>query len=81
MDPIRPTRTRRGRRFLVVGVVDHATGTRDLTRLSGLGRAMPVLAVTAGLAAASMAGLPPTFGFVAKESAFDALEANVQLLC
>lgn len=59
--------------FLTVGVVDHATGTRDLTKLSGLGRRAPVLAVAAGLAAASMAGLPPAFGFVAKESALSAL--------
>ena len=59
--------------FLTVGVVDHATGTRDLTKLTGLGRRMPVLAVASALAAASMAGLPPLFGFVAKEAALDAL--------
>ena len=59
--------------FLTVGVIDHATGTRDITKLTGLGRRMPVLAVAAGLAAASMAGLPPLFGFVAKEAALDAL--------
>ena len=59
--------------FLTVGVIDHATGTRDITKLTRLGRRMPVLAVTAGLAAASMAGLPPLFGFVAKEAALDAL--------
>jgi multicomponent Na+:H+ antiporter subunit A len=59
--------------FLSVGVVDHATGTRDLRRLSGLGRRLPVLATAAGLAAASMAGLPPLLGFVAKEAAFTAL--------
>ncbi|HEY8474813.1 MAG TPA: Na+/H+ antiporter subunit A [Natronosporangium sp.] len=59
--------------FLVVGIVDKATGTRDLRRLSGLGRQAPVLAVTAGLAAASMAGLPPLIGFVSKEAIFEAL--------
>ena len=59
--------------FLVVGVVDHSTGTRDLTQLTGLGRALPVLAGIGGLAAASMAGLPPTLGFIAKESALEAL--------
>ena len=57
--------------FLVVGVVDHTTGTRDLRELSGLGRRAPVLAVVAALAAASMAGLPPLAGFVAKEAAFE----------
>ncbi|WP_405093838.1 Na+/H+ antiporter subunit A [Micromonospora sp. NBC_01392] len=58
--------------FLVVGVVDHVTGTRDLRELSGLGRRAPALAVVAGLAAASMAGLPPLAGFVAKEAALEA---------
>jgi multicomponent Na+:H+ antiporter subunit A len=59
--------------FLTVGVVDHATGTRDLRRLSGLGRRLPVLAGVGVLAAASMAGLPPLLGFVGKEAAFTAL--------
>ncbi|BCJ62490.1 monovalent cation/H+ antiporter subunit A [Micromonospora endophytica] len=59
--------------FLTVGVIDHATGTRDLRELSGVGRATPALAVVAGLAAASMAGLPPMAGFVAKEAAVEAL--------
>lgn len=59
--------------FLSVGVIDHATGTRDLRELSGLGRRLPVLATTACLAAASMAGLPPLLGFVGKEAAFTAL--------
>ncbi|WP_018786870.1 Na+/H+ antiporter subunit A [Micromonospora sp. CNB394] len=58
--------------FLVVGVVDHVVGTRDLRELSGLGRRAPVLAAVAGLAAASMAGLPPLIGFVAKEAALEA---------
>ncbi|MFA5607793.1 MAG: Na+/H+ antiporter subunit A [Leucobacter sp.] len=61
--------------FLAVGIIDHATGTRDLRRLCGLGRRMPMLAVVTGLAAASMAGFPPFFGFVAKESAFGELLA------
>lgn len=59
--------------FLTVGVVDVSTGTREITKLTGLARRMPILAVAAGLAAASMAGLPPLFGFVAKEAALDAL--------
>ena len=64
--------------FLTVGVIDHSTGTRDLTKLNGLGRRMPLLAVVAGLAAASMAGIPPLFGFLAKESALDALVRLVE---
>ncbi|MGY2074737.1 Na+/H+ antiporter subunit A [Blastococcus sp. SYSU DS0828] len=59
--------------FLTVGVVDHATGTRDLRRLSGLGRRLPVVAVIGTLAALSMAGVPPLLGFVGKEAAFSAL--------
>ncbi|PZF99441.1 Na+/H+ antiporter subunit A [Micromonospora deserti] len=54
--------------FLVVGIVDHGAGTRDLRQLSGLGRRAPLLAAVAVLAAASMAGLPPLVGFVAKEA-------------
>ena len=59
--------------FLGVGVVDHSTGTRDIRRLSGLGRQMPVVAVSMGLAAASMAGLIPLFGFATKEKALAVL--------
>ncbi len=59
--------------FLVVGVVDKATGTRDLRRLSGVGRSMPLVAGAAVLAGASMAGIPPLLGFVAKESVYIAL--------
>ncbi|WP_353814756.1 Na+/H+ antiporter subunit A [Agromyces sp. SYSU T00266] len=63
--------------FLTVGIVDHAAGTRDKRRLSGLARRMPWLAAFATLAAASMAGLPPLLGFVAKEAVFTAqLEAG-----
>ncbi|MDF0529471.1 Na+/H+ antiporter subunit A [Tsukamurella sp. 8F] len=59
--------------FMVVGIVDHATGTRDIRRLSRLGRAQPVLALIAAVAAASMAGLPPLAGFVGKEAALETL--------
>ncbi len=59
--------------FLTVGIIDHRAGTRDLRKLSGLGRETPVLATVAALALASMAGLPPTLGFVAKEGVLTAL--------
>jgi len=58
--------------FLSVGVIDHETGTRDVRVLSGLGRRMPVLAVAATLAAASMAAVPPLLGFISKEAAYEA---------
>jgi multicomponent Na+:H+ antiporter subunit A len=59
--------------FLTVGIVDHATHTRDIRRLDGLGREAPVLATIAGLAALSMAAVPPLLGFVTKEKALDSL--------
>jgi multicomponent Na+:H+ antiporter subunit A len=58
--------------FLVTGIVDHATGTRDVRRLSGLATSLRGVMVTAGAAAASMAGLPPLLGFVGKEAALEA---------
>lgn len=62
--------------FLIIGIVDRRTGTRDWRKLSGLGRAAPVLATLAVIAAASMAGFPPLFGFLAKEAVFTALLEN-----
>ncbi len=59
--------------FLVVGAVDKKAKTRDLRRLHRLGRSAPWLAASGTIAAASMVGLPPLFGFVAKESALEAL--------
>lgn len=53
--------------FLVVGIIDHETGTRDIRRLGGLARAMPITAVAAALAGLSMAGLPPLIGWIGKE--------------
>lgn len=54
--------------FLCVGIVDRLTGTRDLHELSGVGRRIPVVAVAAALAGASMVGFPPLLGFLAKET-------------
>ena len=59
--------------FLVVGVIDHEVGTRDLRKLSGIGRSSPVLAISGTVAAASMAGIPPLLGFVGKESVYSTL--------
>jgi multicomponent Na+:H+ antiporter subunit A len=52
---------------MIAGSIDHATGTRDVRLLSGLLRAMPLTAIAGGLAAFSMAGAPPLFGFIGKE--------------
>ena len=59
--------------FMIVGAIDHTTGTRDIGELSGLGRKEPFVAFLAVVSAASMAGLPPLFGFIAKESALEAI--------
>lgn len=59
--------------FLTVGIIDHRVGTRDLRKLSGYGRAYPLIAVFGTVSAASMAGLPPTLGFVAKEAVYGTL--------
>jgi multicomponent K+:H+ antiporter subunit A len=53
--------------FMAAGIIDHETGTRDLRRLSGLYRVMPVTATLAMVAAAAMAGVPLLNGFISKE--------------
>jgi multicomponent Na+:H+ antiporter subunit A len=58
--------------FMVAGNVDYATGTRDVRRLGGLARAMPLTAAGGLLAALSQAGAPPMFGFIGKELLYKA---------
>ncbi|WP_404425416.1 hydrogen gas-evolving membrane-bound hydrogenase subunit E [Nibricoccus sp. IMCC34717] len=58
--------------FMVAGIIEHETGTREVTRLGGLRWRLPFTSVAAGLAAASAAGLPPFIGFVGKEFAYKA---------
>jgi multicomponent Na+:H+ antiporter subunit A len=71
----------KGALFLVAGGVDHATGTRDVAALSGLGKSMPMTATAAIIAALSMAGLPPLFGFIGKELLYEAvLHAPAKIL-
>ncbi|EJZ05567.1 Na+/H+ antiporter subunit A [Mycolicibacterium vaccae] len=57
--------------FMVVGIIDHATGTRDIRRLAWLGDRSKSLLIIGCSAAASMAALPPFFGFIAKEADFE----------
>ena len=63
----------KGAMFMIAGTLDHQAGSRDITELAGLRRAMPVSFAAALLAGASMAGLPLFFGFIAKEEIYDAL--------
>ena len=60
----------KGGLFLVAGIVEHATHTRDIRKLGGLKKYMPVTFWVCVLAALSMAGLPPFFGFLAKEALY-----------
>jgi multicomponent Na+:H+ antiporter subunit A len=62
----------KGALFLVAGSIDHGTGTRELDRLGRLSRPMPISAAAAALAALSMSGLPPLFGFIGKELSYEA---------
>jgi multicomponent Na+:H+ antiporter subunit A len=66
----------KGALFLVAGAVEHETGSRDVTALGGLRRSMPRTALAGMLAAASMAGFPPFFGFIAKEQAYESLGSS-----
>ena len=59
--------------FMLVGIVDRQAGSRDIRQLGGLRKMLPVTATLTALAALSLAGVPPTIGFVSKEGIFDAL--------
>lgn len=65
--------------FMVVGIIDHSTGTRDIRELAGLGRRCPELFAIAAVAATSMAAMPPLMGFLAKETSFAALAQSPAL--
>jgi len=53
--------------FMVVGNIDHQTGTRQIHEIGGLGRHMPLTALAAAMAALSMSGFPLFLGFIGKE--------------
>lgn len=57
--------------FMLVGIIDHEVGTRDARQLHGFGAGWLPIKIMAVIAAASMAGLPPLLGFVAKEKGID----------
>lgn len=58
--------------FMIAGLIEKKTGTRDLSRLGGLFRYMPFTFIIALLALLSMAGLPPLLGFLGKELIYEA---------
>ncbi|WP_020558727.1 monovalent cation/H+ antiporter subunit A [Thiofilum flexile] len=57
--------------FMVAGIVDHETGTRDMRRVNGLMKYMPQVGILAIIASAAMAGVPLLNGFLSKEMFFD----------
>lgn len=63
----------KGSLFMLVGIVDHQTGTRDIEKLSGLGSKMPFTGTLMFIGALSMAGVPLLSGFVSKEMMLGAL--------
>ncbi len=56
--------------FMAAGIIDHETGTRDICRLSGLYKAMPITGTLAMVASGAMAGVPLLNGFLSKEMFF-----------
>ena len=65
--------TFKGSLFMVVGIIDHETGTRDIRKLGGLMTIMPITFTLAVIGTFSMAGLPPFNGFLSKEMFFTAM--------
>jgi multicomponent Na+:H+ antiporter subunit A len=58
--------------FLITGIIDHETGTRDLTKLAGLKKVLLPVFIAGLLAALSSAGLPLSFGFIGKDLIYEA---------
>ncbi|WP_105993649.1 MULTISPECIES: Na+/H+ antiporter subunit A [Staphylococcus] len=59
--------------FMIAGIVDHETGTRDVRKLGGLMTVMPISFTITVISALSMAGVPPFNGFLSKESFLEAM--------
>ena len=56
--------------FMAAGIIDHEAGSRDMRKLNGLWKYMPITAVLGTVAAAAMAGVPLLNGFLSKEMFF-----------
>jgi len=58
--------------FLITGIIDHETGTRDVTKLSGLRKVLMPVAIAGFIAAIISGGVPPSIGFVGKDLIYEA---------
>ncbi|SOC12617.1 multisubunit sodium/proton antiporter MrpA subunit [Ureibacillus xyleni] len=70
--------TFKGSLFMIAGIVDHETGTRDIRKLGGLMGLMPISFTVALIGSFSMAGLPPFNGFLSKEMFLTAMLSVAQ---
>jgi NADH:ubiquinone oxidoreductase subunit 5 (subunit L)/multisubunit Na+/H+ antiporter MnhA subunit/multisubunit Na+/H+ antiporter MnhB subunit len=57
----------KGSLFMLVGIISHATGIRDIRKLGGLFRDLPATSAIFFIATLAMAGVPGTTGFISKE--------------
>jgi multicomponent Na+:H+ antiporter subunit A len=57
--------------FLITGIIDHQTGTRDITKLKGLFKFMIPVGIAGIISALSSAGVPPFVGFVGKDLIYE----------
>ncbi|MFC1568512.1 complex I subunit 5 family protein [Candidatus Margulisiibacteriota bacterium] len=65
--------------FLCMGAIIYATGERELERLGGLGKRMPITLVSFGIAALAISGIPPFNGFASKAMISEGVSGNILL--
>jgi multicomponent Na+:H+ antiporter subunit A len=63
----------KGTLFLVAGIIDHETGTRDIMNTGGLKKHLPITAAISLFASLSMMGIIPLIGFIGKETVYASL--------
>lgn len=68
----------KGALFMTAGIVDHETGTRDITILGGLRKSMPITMAIGAAAAFSLAGFGPILSFIGKELLLESVLHSAQ---
>lgn len=69
----------KGSLFMMAGLIDICCGTRDIRKLGGLRKHMPLMAIAMVIAALCMAGFPLTTGFLSKELMLTELYQNFHI--